>query len=221
MKTLVVTRSENRKLGPIPTTMRPQATCPIECPLMGNGCYAENKTWNGSPSLFERTELSTNPTTLETLRARNWRKPPRAIRFNVTGDFFRADGTPDTEYIAETNATATSRDWVAWSYTHGWRKLDPTAFDYVVRASCETPAEVEEAQAAGWHTALVVDDRNPQMVGTKIGGQQVVQCPATNGKAASCDDCRLCGRRTAIIAFPTHGSRRRVAAAVLTRRNTA
>ena len=34
--------SENRKLGPMATTISSEDTCPPTCPLKGNGCYAEH-----------------------------------------------------------------------------------------------------------------------------------------------------------------------------------
>ncbi len=107
---------------------------------------------------------------------------------------------------------------MAWSYTHAWRDLDPKQFDYVVRASCETPEEVLEARALGWEAVLVVAEGSP-VIGTKIGDRQVVQCPATNGKAANCENCRLCGRNAAVVAFPVHGAKKKKAAGMLAVKN--
>lgn len=217
----VVARSHNHKLGPIPATSRGQSTCPRDCPMYGQGCYAENR--NGRPSPFDMVEKSLAGTpkrrlTMGDLVRRQWRKVPPAIRFNVSGDYLTPLGTPDHAYIAETNDLATSQPWVAWGYTHAWRRMVPSLFRYIVRASTETPEDIAAAVAAGWRT-VVVDlpaDDPETLIDTVVAGQRVIQCPVTNGKAASCADCRLCGRDLPIvIAFPVHGSRRGKAAAAI------
>jgi hypothetical protein len=42
MKFQFIKKSSNSKVGAIPVTNSPRATCPSNCPLSGNGgCYAE------------------------------------------------------------------------------------------------------------------------------------------------------------------------------------
>ncbi len=209
---MISLKSNNAKTGPIPTISRPQETCPNDCPLMGAGCYGENSGFGGRPSIFKMVSKSVPKISLRDIALKARAAAP-AIRFNVVGDYLKADGTPDEAYISDTNFIATARKWVAISYTHAWRRLRPDMFDYVVRASCQSREELSEAHARGWWT-VVVDpgpDDPDTLIGTKIDGRMVVQCPATNGKVDSCADCRLCGREAAIVAFPVHGARKRTA----------
>lgn len=210
-RTVVVLRSSNAKIGPIPQTSRPQVTCPTDCPLMNSGCYGENRP--GRPSIFDMVEKSANLTAVDAI-ATDAPKSAPAVRFNVVGDYLNDDGTPDTDYIEATNRVATSRPWVAIAYTHAWRTLSPDMFDYTVRASCQSEDEVREAHAAGWAT-VVVDpgpDAPDTLIGSIIDERTVVQCPVTTGRANSCAECRLCGRDAAVVAFPVHGSARKRAA---------
>ena len=216
---VAVAASDNHKTGRIPTVSRPQWSCPTDCPLMGMGCYGETKP--GRPSIFDMVEKSVTrgpKMSMQDLVTRKWRKVPRGIRFGVVGDFLRADGSPDQEYIDETNVTATALPWVAWGYTHAWKRLKASVFKYVVRASTQSREEAEEAIAAGWRTVIVDPGPNAPdtLIGSTISGQKVVQCPATNGKTASCESCLLCGRDVpVVIAFPVHGSGRGKAAAAV------
>lgn len=210
---LVTLKSQNQKTGPIPTISRPQVTCPNDCPLMGAGCYGENNTFGGAPSMFTRAERAVQKFSIRDIALRAKPGTP-AVRVNVVGDYLNEKGKPDLEYIADTNFIAKARDWVMIAYTHAWKRMKPDMFDYVVRASCQSEAELKEAHAAGWWTVVV--DPGPEhpdtLIGKTIDGRKVVQCPATNGKAANCAECRLCGREAAIVAFPTHGTQKKKAA---------
>jgi hypothetical protein len=208
---LISLQSLNIKTGPIPTISRPQTTCPDDCPAMNMGCYGENNGAGGRPSQFAMVAKAAFKFSIRLIAEMAPAKWAPAIRFNVVGDYFREDGTPDLEYIADTNYLAKARPWVPISYTHGWRRLRPDMFDYVVRASTETREGLEEAIDAGWRTTLI--DPGPEdpntLIGQRVRGQLVIQCPATNGKAKNCADCRLCGRDLPIVvAFPGHGQRK-------------
>jgi hypothetical protein len=215
-----IARSGNRKIGNIPAISRPQWSCPSDCPLMGAGCYGEVKP--GRPSIFQMVDASianrarkSRRLSMRDLATRRWRTVPRALRFGVVGDYLTPAGTPDHAYIAETNELATAHPWVSWGYTHAWRRLVPSMFRYVVRASVQSAQEASAAIAAGWRVAIVDPgpDAPDTLIGSRIDGQLVVQCPVTNGKSASCEDCRLCGRDVpTIIAFPVHGAQRGKAA---------
>jgi hypothetical protein len=185
---------------------------------MGMGCYGEIKP--GRPSIFDMVDssiakASSARLSMRDLATRKWKTIPRGIRFGVVGDFLKADGTPDEEYIEQTNETATALPWVAWGYTHAWRRLKASVFRYVVRASAQSKEEVEQAIAAGWRTVIVDPgpDAPDTLIGTKIAGQRVVQCPVTTGKTDSCESCLLCGRDVpVVIAFPVHGVQKKKAA---------
>ena len=212
-------------------TSRAQASCPPTCPLMGSGCYGENVASAGGRTLFQNVGR-TNGKTLRGIVARAIARAargiaaPRAMRFNVVGDFLRptADGrhVPDGEYIAETNDAAEAMrplGTVAWSYTHAWKGygLVPSMFRYVVRASVQSLGEAAEAMALGWSPAIVVEYADSPEVGQIVNGERVVVCPVVAGRVASCAECRLCGRTRSIVAFPVHGGRSRAARAAVAR----
>jgi hypothetical protein len=152
------------------------------------------------------------------LATRKWRTVPRALRFVVVGDYLTRDGAPDLAFITGTNDLATAHPWVAWGYTHAWRRLSPRLFRYIVRASCSSAAEVAEATAAGWRCAVV--DPGPEhpdtLIGSTVAGQRVVICPVVAGTRPDCESCRACGRDVpVVIAFPVHGSARKRAMAAI------
>lgn len=88
-------------------------------------------------------------------------------------------------------------------YTHLWRRF-PYLAAYCM-ASCDTPAERDEAKALGFRTFRVRAAGEPVMPGEG-------QCPASNemGKVTRCDACQLCsGLRKpakADITITVHGA---------------
>lgn len=214
MRTLVVANTQNRKTGPMAAVYRSQESCPTTCPLMGSGCYAEHGAGGGGPFRLADRHGSDDLGKLRALR----HTMPRGgwLRLNVSGDFLTDDGTPDAEYIDAVNHLARKRpDVRILAYTHAWRILTPDTFAFVVNASCETPAELAEAQSAGWPTVLADTGGDTTLIGSAPGGRRVIQCPAETRDGVTCARCGACGvttRTRPTIAFVAHGSRRKVAA---------
>jgi len=216
IRTLMVRRTANSKTGPVDlATYRTQDSCPVTCPLMGAGCYAENNGPRGRPTLFATAERGTIVGTdygplVEALDSLSqW----SIVRFNVAGDYLLEDGSPDMAYIEATNHAKGD----VLSYTHAWRTLDPAWFTDKARpnASCDTPQGVFDAKAAGWAT-VIVDPDGSYGQGTSIGASRCVTCPYEVNKR-QCIDCRLCarGNRPSVVVFPVHGQRRMLAATAL------
>lgn len=209
------------------TTAGEQASCPKTCPFMGTVCYGENVASAGGGTLFDNVHRSagwTLPGLVAEAIRRNLspavRRKTRVFRANVVGDILTALGRPDWDYIGALRDAATKLATVgvvSWTYTHAWR-MGITQDDFgdhmVARASCGSdPDEVREAHAAGWYAAMVVEDDSDPVLGTYIDGRKVVQCPATRAEddpkyLASCADCRACGQRRNVIAFPVHGAKK-------------
>ena len=209
LKTFIVERSRNTKTGRVHlATYRSQETCPGSCPLMGSGCYAENRGVNGRQSPFGLADRGADGDDYTELIGRLERLPDDAvIRFNVTGDYLSDDGTPDMAYIEATNRARGD----VLSYTHAWRALDPSWFEDRTRpnASCDSLADVSEARSAGWSTVIV----DPGLALAELPG--FVAC-LFDTKGLQCIDCRLCAKtRRGTVVFPVHGSRRRAAAEAL------
>lgn len=222
-RTLVTLDSRNAKTGRVAlATYRSQSSCPLTCPLMGSGCYAENRGQGGRPSPFGMVDASTSQrliigTDYSTLTAELARiRAHSVVRFNVSGDYLDDTGQPDRAYIDATNHAA-RYGHVVLSYTHAWRILEPSWFEDGARpqASCDGPVDVTDALAAGWAPVMVdPDGRYPQ--GRRINDAVCVTCPySTRGR--QCVDCRLCGRsaRRSVVIFPAHGARKSRIAEVL------
>ena len=201
VKTHVVLKSRNSKVGPMATTYRTQVSCPTTCPLLDNGCYANGRIF-GIPKALGRDDVSAVLALAET-------PLPHGIRFNVSGDFLDAKGKPDKRYIAACNKVARAHpDALKIAYTHAWRVLSPAMFDFPVNASCETVEDVEKAVAAGWQ-AVIVNGEDGSMIGEK----RVLTCLAET-KNLSCADCGLCGqdvRTRPVVSFTAHGGGKQLA----------
>lgn len=101
----------------------------------------------------------------------------------------------------------TPRAWTG--YTHLWRTCDP-AYQRILMASVDSPAEAREAQAAGWRTFRVRTENQPV-------GPGEITCPASDeaGHRVTCLQCRLCMGRAKpakSIAILVHGTAERTAA---------
>lgn len=209
MKTLVVERSENKKLGSIATTYRTQESCPTTCVLFENGCYARGRIF-GLARKFGTDDNNQ--------RVRDLVKevPPNgSIRFNVSGDFLSEDGTLDADYVDACNYVADTRpDIKIIAYTHAWRQIDRSVFHFSVNASCESLADLVEALDLGWQAVLA---DTGEMLGDVVEGRRVIQCPAQT-RDVTCRDCNACAadtRTRPIIAFVVHGNGAKKATAAI------
>lgn len=212
MRTLIVEKSQNQKTGRVHlATYRTQDSCPTTCPLMGNGCYAENRM--GRPSPFDTAERGKIiGTDYAPLIAKLEALPDEAtIRFNVSGDYLTDNADPDMAYIEATNHARGN----VLSYTHAWKVLDPKWFEDGTRpqASCDSLIDVAMAKDMGWATVIV----DPGVGYAEQPG--FLDC-LYETKALKCVDCRLCARsdRKSTVVFNVHGTRRRKAADALAER---
>lgn len=196
----------------MPATYRNRESCPTTCPFMRNGCYADGRIFAISVKHGkDDAEFA------DLLALADTMKEAGAIRLNVSGDFLDDNEMPDWKYIGACNELATLRPDVKFiAYTHAWRQLSPADFKFTVNASCETPEDLTEAILGGWQ-AVVVDDGS--MIGTKVAGRNVLQCPQQYRDDVTCDNCRACSADTPtrpVIAFLIHGATRRKAGISLT-----
>jgi hypothetical protein len=203
VRTHVVVRSGNDKLGGLAATYRTMDSCPTDCSFYANGCYGTGRIF-GIPRKYG-TEANQGYAHVRALAQAVQAGKVTGVRFNVVGDYLQADGSPDRDYIAATNDVARElpRGQVI-AYTHAWERLDPDWFAYPVNASCDTPADILRARAAGWQTVAGLPDASAY--GQVIGGSRIVGClDQTHG--LSCADCMLCAReRTATVGFIAHGT---------------
>lgn len=215
-----VSASGNAKLGDAATTHAAQASCPSSCVFKdGGGCYAET----GRQGSFVTSELNDVAAALNASALDVARAEARAIddmevvqgrpmRLHTVGDC----PTDECAWIV----SAAAERYMArgggpvWTYTHAWRDVDRSSWRTVsVLASCETPADVNDALARGYATAVVVADFDSDVrygVGTYPHVFDMVPCPSMT-RGVACSDCRLCmndaglRQRGVTIGFAIHG----------------
>ena len=224
---VIVGRTSNTKLSEgkkahAYATHAPQHSCPSECPLLRNGCYAEAgyvgiHTWR----LNNAGEATPDANAREEAKAiRALPDDPKAalLRLHVVGDC----STP----TAASTVAAAAEEWQvrnnapAYAYTHAWRRVPHAAWRGVsVLASCETLEETRAAMGAGYGAALVVAEHTSDKATTR-GDVKVIPCP-NQTRDITCADCRLCfnadalRERRAVIAFAAHGvAKKRVQRAI-------
>ena len=130
---------------------------------------------------------------------------------HVVGDVRDAAGAA---IIGGAMARFDRRGGRSWTYTHAWREVPRAVWGPVsVLASCESPADVRAAQAAGYAAALVVGAHDGPRLRLE-GGLKLLPCvEQTTGR--TCRECGLCTRGDwlessgTVITFAAHGARKR------------
>jgi hypothetical protein len=179
-------------------------TCPPDCPLLGNGCYAQNGkvSWQAK----DRYSEDDGAVFLRELG----RLPQGAIvRLHVSGDVM-LDGELDTAYLqALIDGAAARPDLLFFGYTHAWRHIDRERWVFppnlVINASCDSEDDAHTARAWGWDVTTVV----PSDTAWRRSGDTVI-CP-NQTVGLSCYECKLCMQpdRKLSVAFKAHGTQTR------------
>jgi hypothetical protein len=199
----------NKKTG-VPSTYRKVGpTCPVTCPWLENGCYAQDgKVKMASDKSSDDTDRSLMAAAGAMATAA---KLGTVARLHVSGDFLR-DGKVDVGYvlglldIAEELQDRGYEGIRAWAYTH----IPPSEFEpyrALLQGAVEVLySDVEEAGGAVVWEHSRIDElkaRNPDV--------QVVKCLAqTTGGSRDCKSCGLCWKARDndwLIAFDPHGPR--------------
>ena len=216
----VVALSKNSKLGPCAATYSSVAsTCPVECALRDNGCYAQS----GNVGLHQAGLAATvGPVTAARQEALQLRAmavtPGRPLRLHVSGDA----RTP----LAATILAKAAGDYqgrgggLVWTYTHAWRAVRRAYWGIVsVLASTDTLDDVRGAAKQGYAPARYV--AGFPGAGWVEGGIRWIACPSQSREGVTCHECRLCMdggdllHRGGGIAFAAHGVERAKVLAVI------
>jgi hypothetical protein len=193
-RAIAVENSDNRKTGPVSATYVNLESCPMDCPLMGNGCYAERgmvaaqtaRLDGGNPVEIARAEAA------GIRRLSGW----RPLRLHVSGDC-RTNGAARI-VSAAARAYRKRAGSPAWTYTHSWDRVERSSWAGVsVLASCDTVGQMAQARARGYATAYTYDSEmvsHGELVRSVIGlpgAPKFVECPHDT-KGIPCVNCRLC-----------------------------
>jgi len=211
MNIALTVKSSNAKVGPIPVTTSSKATCPTECPMLENGCYASagfhtNLHWN-------KVTSGERGTPLEGLVAAVAKfKPGQLWRHNVAGDLMpTSEGTIDHDALDALVAANAGRR--GFTYTH----YSPTGKNlaaieaannggFTVNISANSPREAMAIKAGTSAPVVTIVASDYWRDGNKV--ENVVRCPAEYRDEVTCASCQLCQRaeRTVIVGFTAHGS---------------
>lgn len=221
---IAISKTDNQKTGPVAATYASQSTCPVTCPLMGQGCYAETGPVGIITARLNAAGAGLTPVQIavqEAVAIDRMAVGPD-LRLHVVGDC-RTDQAAGIVAAAATRYVERSRglnaQCVAWTYTHSWPSVDRANWTGVsVLASCETMDGVDSAWDKGYACSIVVEEWEN---GTKAwaaysqDGREytVVPCPHQT-RGLKCVHCRLClddaklRENRVVIAFRAHGARR-------------
>jgi hypothetical protein len=228
-KYLIVSKSANRKTGPIMMTTSPRATCPLACPFRKDAdestarvCYAEHGhlghwMWNA----LDRTPVGATfgnhipvcgfDNLLEIVR-----KLPEGTlwRHNQAGDLQSTDRIKiDRERLKR--LTAANKGRRGFTYTHydvidnlANRQAIQKANDcgFTINLSANSLTEADSLADLGIAPVTAVVPSTIMANTTTPKGRKVVICPAITHTNITCATCGLCARqRDCIVAFPAHG----------------
>lgn len=211
---LAIECTENKKTGPMHATYASQASCPSDCPLRNEGCYAQygpigifTRRLNEAAALHHVSALDVAQAEAEAIRDKLSGRLD--LRLHVVGDCPTSEAA---SLVADAALRRLKRGRDAFTYTHAWRDVEHVAWSGVhVLASAETPLQVHEAQEKGWATALVTGPHPTDKL-YKQDGLKILPCPEQT-RGVSCVDCRLCLNTQKLrdkgitIGFAAHGAR--------------
>ena len=211
--------SQNAKIGTVSATYVAQGSCPEDCPLFKNGCYAED----GKMGLITRGlngHAVLDPIRLAEMEAEgidslSGRLP---LRLHVVGDCKTDEAAQIVSEAAERYRTRQMR-WLGkeqdvWGYTHAHNVSRESWGKVSILRSCETPEQAQKAMADGFAAAMVVGEFERTTAYEVADGMVGIPCPQQTGKVATCLDCRLCMKDAKlrnsgrVILFEAHGARR-------------
>lgn len=195
-----------------------KASCPKDCPLMGEGCYAELGYVGITSHRLDDEAQGFSP--LQAARAEaqaideSYKGGPvptgRDLRIHVAGDSRTIMGT---RVLNKAVGRWKERGGGSvWSYTHAWKHVPREEWSNVsILASVNHVNEVEAARAQGYAPAIVVPE-HPSEKAFQLDGcdTKFIPCPAQT-RGVGCTDCRLCFNADRLhegnfgIAFAVHG----------------
>lgn len=204
-------KSQNRKVGPIPTTVTSAVTCPDACALKGQGCYAE-----GGPAGMHWRAVTEGKRggSLDGLVKKIQALPDGQLwRHNVSGDLPGKGNR--IAHAALAKLVKANEGKRGFTYTHKPMTVanqvavaDANSKGFTVNLSANNPAHADQLADLGIAPVATILPADQLENTTTPGGRKITICHAITGKRESCADCKLCqvsspGR--AIVGFPAHG----------------
>jgi len=226
MHTFHFTRvSSNSKTGPIPVTTSSKSTCPPDCPLKGNGCYAETGPLGMH---WHQVSIGNRGITLDELCDQIKKLPKHQLwRWGQAGDFPGDDGVLDATSMSKIVRANDRREAISFTHYdpslhHNWTVIDDAISNgFTINLSANNLEHADELYDHGVApvvTVLPMDTTKPVYTPK---GRMVAICPATQRDDIQCSSCGICANadRKAIIGFPAHGTGAKKAQAMFFTRN--
>ena len=215
-----IAESGNVKVGKIPVTNSPRATCPPNCPLSGeDGCYAEagfytSLNWDKLDRGERGLQWSAFIDKIKALpKGQLW-------RHNVSGDLPALRDNEINAWAVRELAIA-NRDKKGFTYTHYPMTQRNRAIvessnelGFTINVSTETLRDAVKYHKQGLPTVTLLSEDAPKAL--KYKGVSVITCPATY-RETSCKECKLCSisKRDFVVGFPVHGTKKKQAAKLI------
>ncbi|WP_253252535.1 DUF7227 family protein [Variovorax boronicumulans] len=203
--------SRNAKTGPMAVTTTSENSCPPNCGLKRNGCYAESGPlaihWR---AVSAGARGSTFDNLLQEIRSL---RRHALWRHNQAGDLTpEAPGVIDADQL--TRLAMANRGRCGFTYTHYPPTPDNQAailnanrLGFTVNLSAETLVQADAHADLGIAPVVVVLPQGATKPLRTPAGRQVIVCPASTGNS-DCLNCGICQQRdrAAIMGFPAHGA---------------
>lgn len=199
------------KLG-LAGTYRPVgATCPSSCPLLDQGCYAQQ----GQVGMQQRRaseELLASLTSAAIVMTCSARYK-QVARLHVSGDFYTPSGVLDYPYLCglinlstwlEQALARASSTPLAYTYTHG---QDLGVWTLMLR---QAGIVVRHSGMPGHGGCIVEPFETLPALRNAYPELTFARCRAQLDEITQCRDCKLCWEREELtIVFAPHGSQKR------------
>ena len=212
-----VEASKNSKTGTCSATYAAQVTCPPDCPLMGEGCYAEAGRVGITTRRLNDGAQGAMGAAHEEADAIDTLSGLLDLRLHVVGDCATDEAARIVSGAAERFMERALRT-DAWAYTHAWRDVERESWGGVsVLASCHDETQVHEAMDKGYATCMTVEEMPEKAY--KQDGVTYIPC-IEQTRDTPCVECRLCfkdevlKRKKLVVLFALHTSKKKATAAL-------
>ncbi len=217
MKVSWTPKSKNKKIGEIPASMTERESCPPDCPLKDNGCYADNWPlrlhWNKVPQ--KGLSWGDFVNVVDALPAGTlW-------RHNVAGDLpRRKDGGIHSRKMGALVKANKRKPVIVYTHHDTVRdsrsaKIISSANSdgFTVNLSANNPAHADELADLGIAPVVTLLPSDAPTRSFTPRGKVIIACPAEDNDSVTCKSCGVCAvaSRKSIIGFRAHGSRKKKA----------
>lgn len=224
-------KSGNTKVGKIPVSTSPKATCPSSCPLKDEACYARFSTlgmyWSKLSKGLTGESWSNFINNVKLI------KSGQLWRHNQAGDLPK-DETLSTDSVDRLDEKKCLELVSASSHTKGFTYTHYSCRDehnkkiikqmnsmpgMTVNISADTLEQADEYASFNIGPVCVtMPEGTPLKNNRTPSGNFIVICPAQTNDNITCEKCKLCQVKTrkSIVGFIAHGSGRKILSKRLT-----